>query len=330
MSPDSTELIPLIPMSAVPALSSDFADEDAWGFEMKWDGVRILAYLDGPAVRLFGRRGREETERYPEIVAALAELGYDGALLDAEVVVTDQTGKPDFATLQRRINLTRPLDIRRAAQQLPAQLMVFDLLRWDRQSLVSLDYRTRRELLTELIGATGRIQVPPNFEGELTAALDISETLQLEGVMAKRLDSPYRPGARDRSWLKVKHQHHQEVVIVGWLDSTTGAGRLGSLLMAVPSAASPGRLQFVGRVGSGFSLAALRDAERQLAGVARQGEEAPGLLGLTDADRRGVHWVSPELVGEVRYAEVLGSGRLRHPAWRGWRPDKRAGEVGWE
>ena len=317
--------MPLPPMTAAPAVGTDFPHEDEWGFEMKWDGIRILAYLEDGTARLFGRSGREETERYPEIVAALSKLGYDGAVLDAEAVATDADGKPSFATLQRRINLTRPMDIREAANTIPVQLMVFDLLRWEGQSLMALPYVTRRELLTELIGSTGRVQVPTNFEGELGAAIDISESLQLEGVMAKRLDSAYRPGARDRSWLKVKHQRHQEVVIVGWQDSRTGADRLGSLLMAVPD--GTGGLQFVGRVGSGFTAAGLVDAERQLARIAA---ERPKLSRLGGEDLRGVHWVRPELVGEVSYGELLNSNRLRHPVWRGWRPDKRADQVGWE
>lgn len=324
MSP-STFPVPLAPMIAASAVGTDFPDEDAWGFEMKWDGVRILAHLDDGTARLFGRSGREETERYPEIVAALAGLGYDGAVLDAEAVVTDKAGRPSFALLQRRINLTRAADIRRMAKELPTQLMVFDLLRWDNRSLLELPYRTRRELLTELIGSTGRVQVPPSFEGELSAAIDISETLQLEGVMAKRLDSRYRPGARDRSWLKVKHQRHQEVIIVGWKDSRTGADRLGSLFMAIPG--PDGELQFVGRVGSGFSAAALVDAEKQLGEIAA---EQPELTWLGDEDLRGIHWVSPALVGEVSYSDLLSSNRLRHPVWRGWRPDKSPEQVGWE
>lgn len=326
MNSGSTFPVPLAPMTAATALGTDFSDVDAWGFEMKWDGVRILAHLDNGTARLFGRSGREETERYPEIVAALAQLGYDGAVLDAEAVVTDKVGRPSFALLQKRINLTKASDIRRLAKEFAAQLMVFDLLRWDHQSLLELPYVTRRELLTELIGSAGRVQVPPSFEGELGAAIDISETLELEGVMAKRLDSPYRPGARDRSWLKVKHQRHQEVVIVGWKDSRTGADRLGSLLMAVPGP-DTGHLQFVGCVGSGFSAAALVDAEKLLVPI---GAEQPELSRLGDEDLRGVHWVSPQLVGEVSYAELLSSNRLRHPVWRGWRPDKRPDQVCWE
>lgn len=317
--------MPLSPMTAAPAVDTDFPDEDEWGFEMKWDGVRILAYLEDGTARLFGRSGREETERYPEIVAALRGLGYDGAVLDAEAVATDSTGKPSFATLQRRINLARPMDIREAADTIPVQLMVFDLLRWEGQSLMTLPYVTRRELLAELIGSTGRVQVPPNFEGELSAAIDISESLQLEGVMAKRLDSTYRPGARDRNWLKVKHQRHQEVIVVGWTDSRTGADRLGALLMAIPD--GNGGLQFVGKVGSGFTAAGLVGAEKKLAPIAA---EQPELSWLGDEDLRGVHWVRPELVGEVSYGELLRSSRLRHPVWRGWRPDKRVEQVGWE
>ncbi len=321
----STFPVPLAPMTAAPALSTDFPDEDAWGFEMKWDGVRILAHLDDGTARLFGRSGREETERYPEIVAGLVELGYDGAVLDGEAVATDAAGRPSFPALQRRINLTGASDIRRAVNQVPVQLMVFDLLRWDHQSLLELPYATRRELLTELIGSTGRVQVPPSFEGDLGAAIETSGTLQLEGVLAKRLDSPYRPGARDRSWLKVKHQRHQEVVVVGWKDSRTGADRLGSLLMAVPD--EEGALQFAGCVGSGFSAAALVEAEKRLAGITA---DQADLSGLGEEDLRGVHWIIPDLVGEVAYGERLSSGRLRHPVWRGWRPDKRPDEVRWE
>ncbi|MGI3785007.1 MAG: non-homologous end-joining DNA ligase, partial [Janthinobacterium lividum] len=320
------------PMLATLDDGKNFGPEEGWAFEMKWDGVRAVAYLAGGRVRLLSRKGRDETAAYPDVAQPLSRLAVVDAVLDGEIVVTDASGRPDFGLLQNRINLSRPADIERAAQTWPAQLMVFDVLELDGRSLLARPYAERREILEDLGldglgqgGLASRVHVPPVFHGDLGAARDISRQLRLEGVVAKRTDSGYAPGRRGRTWLKIKNFLTQEVVVAGWRPGQGGrSGTFGSLLMGIPG---PEGLQYVGRVGSGFDGAALDDVQRRLDARART---TSSLVGVPREDARDAHWVEPDLVGEVTYSELTGPGRMRHPVWRGLRPDKNAAEVVWE
>ncbi|HZA31307.1 MAG TPA: non-homologous end-joining DNA ligase, partial [Propionibacteriaceae bacterium] len=249
------------------------------------------------------------------------------AILDGEVVVLDRAGRPRFGLLQNRINLTRPVDIHRVAASYPAQLMLFDILEVNGQSLLKRTYLQRRAVLENVIQPQpgSRIQVPPIFEGDLTAAIETSKQLQLEGVVAKRRSSTYQPGHRSRSWLKIKLHKAQEVVIAGW---RAGQGRreggVGSLLIGVPT---PDGLRYLGRVGSGFNDRQLDEIEALLKPIARK---TSPLIDVPREDARDAHWVTPSLVGEVTYGELTEPGRLRHPVWRGLRPDKAPADVRWE
>lgn len=314
------------PMLATLASPSDLGTEDEWAFEMKWDGVRVIAHLDHGQVRLFSRKGRDETVRYPDLVPDLVALGLEQAVLDGEIVVLDDGGAPSFGLLQPRINLTRVADIAAVAAKAPAQLLLFDLLGLDGHSLLRRSYVERRELLEAIQPPTGsRVQIPPVFEGDLSAALDASLGLRLEGVVAKQRGSVYQPGRRARTWLKIKHRRTQAVVIGGWRPGQGNReGRIGALLMGIPDG---DRLAYVGRVGSGFTDAGLAEAERRLAPLARP--DAP-LADVPAEDARDARWVEPSLVGEVFYGERTSTGRLRHPVWRGWRPDVSPSEVAWE
>lgn len=314
------------PMLATLATPADIGRPEDWHFEMKWDGVRVIAHVDDGRVRLTSRRGRDETVRYPDLLADLAALGCRNAVLDGEIVVLDPGGAPSFGLLQPRINLTRPADIAAAAAQAPAQLLLFDVLRLDDEALMRRPYEERRQLLEGLHPASGsRVQVPPEFEGDLEAALDASEAFRLEGVVAKRRGSVYQPGARARSWLKIKHRRSQSVVVGGWRPGQGNRhGTVGSLLLGIPDG---DLLRYVGRAGSGFSDAGLAEADRLLAPLARA---ASPFEDVPPEDARDAHWVEPSLVGEVYYTEVTGPGRLRHPVWKGWRPDQAPDSVVWE
>jgi bifunctional non-homologous end joining protein LigD len=318
----------VLPMLATPSTPAEVeASQDEYAYEMKWDGVRSLVYLAGGRTRLVSRRGRDDTPAYPDVVEALTGVQVETAVLDGEIVVTDETGRPSFGLLQNRINLTRPADIQRAAATWPAQLMVFDILELNGRSLVREPYERRREILGTTIPGTvgGRVQVPPVFDGDLQAALDTSRALDLEGIVAKRLGSVYQPGRRGRTWLKIKLHHSQEVVIAGW---RPGQGRrdggIGSLLLGVPTDAG---LLYVGRVGSGLNGRQLTELEQLLTPLARRDNP---LIEVPREDARDAHWVEPELVGEVSYSELTGPGRLRHPVWKGLRTDKTPAEVVWE
>ena len=307
--------------------AAHFGDESGWAFEMKWDGVRTTAYLAGGRVKLLSRKGRDDTQAYFDVADELSTIKVERAILDGEVVVIDAAGRPNFGLLQHRINLTKPGDIERAARTYPAQLMLFDILELNGQSLIKKTYEERREILENLIPAEpgSRIQVPPIFEGDLRAALETADQLRLEGVVAKRRNSIYQPGRRTHTWLKIKLHRAQEVVIGGW---RPGQGRrgggVGSLLMGVPTEAG---LHYVGRVGSGFNDRQLDDIQAKLEKLSRK---TSPFIDVPREDARDAHWVTPSLVGEVTYGELTEPGRLRHPVWRGLRPDKSPDEVVWE
>ena len=315
------------PMLATLTDAAHFGDESGWAFEMKWDGVRAVAYLAAGRVKLLSRKGRDDTKAYFDVADELPKINVKTAILDGEVVVTDAAGRPNFGLLQHRINLTKPADIERTAKTYPAQLMLFDILELNGQSLIKKTYEERREILENLIPPEpgSRIQAPPIFEGDLRAALETADQLRLEGVVAKRRNSIYQPGRRTHTWLKIKLHRAQEVVIGGWREGQgRRGGGVGSLLMGLPTEAG---LHYVGRVGSGFNDRQLDDIQAKLEKLMRK---TSPFIDVPREDARDAHWVTPSLVGEVTYGELTEPGRLRHPVWRGLRPDKSPDEVVWE
>ena len=285
--------------------------------EMKWDGVRILAYISNGRTRLLSRNGIDATARYPEF-ADLAELvGGRDAVLDGEVIAVDARGYPSFGLLQRRMLLERA-----GSQRVPVRYVVFDVLALDGEDVAHLPYRERRRLLAETVRGTDEVMVPPEFDGTIEEALARAQELHLEGVVVKDRDAPYEPGRRSGAWTKLKLHRTQEVVVAGWRPGNgRRAGGIGSLILAVPDG---GDLRYVGRVGTGFD-----DAELDRLGrlAARYARKTPALVGIPPADARDAHWMAPKLVGEVEYAERTRDGRLRQPSWRGLRPDKSPEEV---
>jgi bifunctional non-homologous end joining protein LigD len=309
---------PISPMLATPGTTADVGNPDDWAFEMKWDGVRVVAYLADGRVRLQSRKGRDETATYPDLIGDLGAIECRSAILDGEIVVLDGSGTPKFGLLQPRINLTRPGDIAAAARKYPAQVMLFDLVALDGTSWTKRPYVERRDALLALVPdrSGSRVKVPPIFDGDLDAAMEISRELKLEGVVAKKRDSIYQTGRRGHTWLKIKHRQTQEVVVAGW---RPGQGRrdggVGSLLVAVPSADG---LRYVGRVGSGFTDAGLSEIDSLVARLARKTNP---MIDVPPEDARDAHWVTPSQVGEVEYVELTSAGKLRHPVWKRGRPD---------
>ena len=205
--------------------------------------------------------------------------------------------------------------------------MLFDVLELDGESLLDLTYDERRAVLAELVqpGPGSRLQVPPVFDGDLEAAMETSELFGLEGVVAKRRSSRYLPGGRGDAWRKIKHSKTQEVVVGGWRPGQgRRAGGIGSLLMGVPTEDG---LHYVGRVGSGLNDRQLDDVQAALTPLARP---TSPFSDVPREDARDASWVEPVLVAEVSYGELTGPGRMRHPVWRGLRPDKAPDEVTWE
>ena len=298
-------------------------DDDKWGYELKWDGVRAVVYVDGGRPKALSRNDIDITRTYPELRAMAAELGSRQVVLDGELVALDEAGRPSFERLQPRMHVGGEAQVRRLMRSVPVTYFVFDVLHLDGQSTLDLPYEQRRLLLDslELEGPSWR--TPPVWFSEGAAVLEAAAEQGLEGVVAKRRDSVYRPGRRADTWVKVKNLRAQEVVIGGWRQGEgRRAGTIGALLLGIPGEDG---LVYAGKVGTGFTQAALKDLQRQL--LPLEMADPPFADKVPAADARGAHWVRPEVVGEVRFGEWTRDGRLRHPAWRGRRPDKRADEV---
>ena len=298
--------------------------DEGWAYEMKWDGVRALAYVAEGRVRLYSRNGKEITAAYPELAGLAEAVGDRPCVLDGEVVAFDAQGRPSFEALQPRMHQRDPARVRRLMAVVPVGYLLFDVLHVGDTPVISRPYRERRELLAGLVRPGPHWDVPPHLEGVPAAqVVDESRRLGLEGIVAKRVASPYRPGRRSPEWRKVKNFRSQEVVVGGW---QPGQGRradtIGSLLVGVYE---DGRLRYAGHVGTGFTEAALRELERLLRPLER--EASPFADEVPREFARNAHWVEPRLVGEVRYAEWTGDSRLRHPSWRGLRDDKRPEQV---
>jgi bifunctional non-homologous end joining protein LigD len=299
------------------------ASDDGWSFEIKWDGVRSVVFLEAGRLRLMSRNGRDVTVTYPELRPLAAAAGRPVAL-DGEIVALDGDGRPSFNLLQTRINIADAGHAARLAERTPATLMIFDVLHLDGGSAMPLPWSQRRELLEslELDGPSWR--TPPVFPGEGRALLAGAREQGLEGVVAKLTSSPYRPGRRSEAWRKVKAVKTTDVVIGGF---TTGdrsrAASFGALLVGVP--AGDGLLTYIGRVGSGFDKRALDEMVARLLPI--RTDRSPFGDSLKPTEAAGAVFVEPRLVGEVRYLEWTRERRLRAPVWRGLRPDVEPGDV---
>jgi bifunctional non-homologous end joining protein LigD len=281
-----------------------------WAFEGKWDGYRLLFDADHGTARLRSRSGREVTAEYPQLRSVAADLADHHVVLDGEIVALDQSGVPSFNEMQNRVRATH------------IEYWAFDLLYLDGRSLLRARYQDRRKLLETLASGTNLI-VPELLSGDGAQALQYSLDHGWEGVIAKRRDSTYQPGRRSASWIKDKHWNTQEVVIGGWKAGEGGrTSGIGSLLMGIPG---PGGLHFAGRVGTGFTERDLANLKKTLTPL--HTDESPFDAKLPAREARGVTFVEPVLVGEVRYSEWTQDDRLRQSSWRGLRPDKKPSEV---
>jgi bifunctional non-homologous end joining protein LigD len=291
-------------------------DDDRWAFEIKWDGVRALAYSEPGRIRFESRNGNDITASYPELKALNRALSSHHAILDGEVVAFDDDGRPSFGRLQGRMHVGSESAARRRMKDTPVVYVVFDLLWLDGHPLYDLPYEQRRARLRELGLQGAHWQTPDHVVGDGEAVLAASLANGLEGVVAKRLDSPYEPGRRSPCWLKVKNVRREDVVVGGWLP---GEGkrreRIGALLVGVPE---DGRLRYAGRVGTGFTEAELD----RLAKVLEQREDSP--FGGTPQPPKHAVYVQPTRVAEVEFTEWTSDGMLRHPSYKGLREEAPA------
>lgn len=319
--PAESAVRPVAPMLAVLGTRqrAEALGPHEWA-EVKWDGMRAIGVWSEGALRLFSRNGIEITAQYPEVHAPI--LPARSALIDGEIVAFDPSGRPSFALLQTRMQLTDTHRITQEARRTPVVYEVFDLLMIDGTDLMARPLRERRELLEELAhDLTGAVQLPPVFNS-VEEALGFSREHALEGVMVKDPESRYHPGTRSGAWIKLKDVQHQEAVIIGMrAGQGARAGTFGSLLLAVPD--DSGGLRYGGRVGSGFNDETLTRLTALLTPLQVDGPA----IEVPQSDSRDVTWVRPEVVGEVEFNEWTPSGRFRHPTWRGLRPDRSVSEL---
>jgi len=300
------------------------ADSEGWAFEVKWDGVRAILFVEGGRVRAHSRNDLDVTVSFPELADVGKFLGMTTCVIDGEIVALGDDGRPSFSRLQQRMHVSNPREAKRRSLSDPVTFVAFDLLYVDGHALLDATYDERRDRL-ESLGLSGDTFTTTDSFRDVSGQDILAATVAngLEGVVAKRRASPYRPGRRSPDWTKVKSFRTQEVVVGGWTDGR-GERRnsLGALLLGIPD---DGGLRYVGKVGTGFNARTRADLLDDLERLASP--DSPFASVLPGADAGAAHFARPELVAEVAFGEWTAAGRLRHPTWRGLRPDKAPHEV---
>jgi bifunctional non-homologous end joining protein LigD len=293
-------------------------DQENWALEMKWDGVRALAYIERGQVRLVSRTERDITVAYPELARLGPATPHKQLLLDGEIVVFGDEGWPEFEALQPRMHVTSAAQAAMLAGQTPVTYLIFDLLQLDGRPLFDLPYAGRRALLDELALTGPYWQTPPSFPGEdFSAVQGVSLEHHMEGVVAKRLDSVYAPGIRTDHWRKIKNVRRQEAVVAGYKPGQGNrTGQVGSLLIGVHDESG---LIYAGHVGTGFTVETLRLLGDKLRPLRRDGSPFDGPVPPEHA--RPAVWVEPRLVIEVTFDRWTRAGRMRAPVYKGLRDD---------
>ena len=287
-----------------------------WHYEVKFDGYRILARIDGEDVRLFTRNGHDWSAKMPHQVQALRKLKLKSAWLDGEMVVTGDNGVADFQALQNAFDTERDEQI---------SYYLFDLPFFDGQDLRQAPLQARREQLAKLLkkDRSDVLNFSADFDEPVQSLLDSACRLGLEGLIGKRLDSPY-VSRRSNDWIKLKCQQRQEFVIVGYTDPKGSRSGFGALLLALHDSDS-GALRYAGKVGTGFTATTLASIHARLKPL----EVGKSALAKppTGAEARGVHWLKPTLLAEVAYAQMTRDGVVRHAVFHGLRDDKPAQSI---
>jgi bifunctional non-homologous end joining protein LigD len=308
----------------LPTLTTKPFTNPDWLFEPKLDGIRAITRVDDGSVKLLSRRGLDATQRYPALAARLRATK-NPVVLDGEIVALDPGGRPSFHLLQQRMNLSDSREIAWAEAHIPLVYYVFDILHYDGWEFLATPLERRREVLREVVEADDQVRILDAFPEMGEIAYEAAVSHGFEGLVAKRRGSRYEPGARSRSWLKVKATTTDDFVIGGY---TPGMGArsdtFGSLLLG--TYAEAGKLLYAGNVGTGFDQRLLREI-RQLLDRDRV-ERSPFSEPVTlKGGLKGVTWIRPTRVAEVKYAEWTPDGRLRAPVFVTLRSDKAPAEA---
>ena len=303
------------------ATAGPLPGDDGHTFEAKWDGVRVLTRWDGAHLTLRTRNGRDTTAAYPELASLAGVLDGTPVLLDGEIVAFDEDhGLPSFQRLQGRMHVTSARAAAGLVSATPVTYLVFDVLHVGDRSLLEEPWQVRRDELEALELAGPSWATPASFIGEGEVTLAAMRARGMEGVVAKRIDSLYRPGARTKAWTKVVLTTRDDFVVGGWLP---GEGRrahgIGALLLGQPRA--DGRLRFVGGVGTGFTDAELRRLDAALSPTVTADSPFDAAL------PRHAVFVEPTVVVDVEYRQRTADGMLRHPSYKGTRIDKAPSDV---
>jgi bifunctional non-homologous end joining protein LigD len=305
------------PMSAT--LMDRVPQGDQWFFEVKWDGVRAIAFIDSEEVRLQSRSGLRCERQYPELAVIHHNIAAGQAILDGEIAVLDAKGVSQFHLIQPRIANTDPNSVAHLVRSTPVVYFVFDLLYLDGYDLRGLELEKRRELLEAVVTPGGPLRISECFPGAGGAMLDAAREAGLEGLLAKHATSKYE-SRRSREWVKIKISSEQEFVIGGFTEPQGSRSYFGALVLGVWE---EGKLRWVGNVGTGFDQRALTDVYARL--------EQLIVSKCPFAERpkpdRGMTWVKPELVCQVKYGNWTQDNHLRAPVYLGLRNDKGSKDV---
>lgn len=309
------------------------ANQAEYGFEIKWDGIRSICYLEEKQCRLMSRNLKDITSQYPELAALskAVDSKYRELILDGEIVAFDSAGLPSFSRLQHRMGLSDDRMIAEMMENLPVYYIIFDVLSIDNNLLLAKPYTERRNILASLALDGPYWQTPGYHIGEGESVLTASRKLGLEGIVAKRLNSPYHPGQRTGTWLKIKNHRRQELIIGGWVPGQGNRhGKIGALLTGcydmIPAEAQARnvsqQLLYTGKAGTGFTQASLLAIAKMLKPLRRETSPFSQELPIKNA-----RFVEPLLVGEFEFTEWTPNHTLRHPSFKGLRNDKDPRQV---
>ncbi|MEO5599637.1 MAG: non-homologous end-joining DNA ligase [Cyclobacteriaceae bacterium] len=284
-------------------------DSMEWLFEIKWDGYRAIAEINKKNSRLYSRNGLTFDKAYPKIFEALTSIKQN-AIIDGEIVVFDESGKPNFQKLQNYQNKDKYI----------IQYYVFDCLELEGKSLVNLPLTERKDILRNFLPKSNVIKYCDHVEDEGKMLFKEMQKMNFEGMIAKRKKSTYTVGKRSSDWLKIKNVQSQEVIIVGFTEPKGSRQFFGSLMIAVKN---EGILISVGNVGTGFTDKSLKDLHAKLKKIVRK--TSP--LDVPIKETSDMNWVEPALICNIKYTEITDDGSVRHPVFQGLRVDKIADEV---